>query len=113
MAHANEPLGLPLCISRESHPQRVQAAQLRRSRHHPTGYLLSLHAIARSAPFARPSAKLIFWSPDKPPVQRVDIDVENENAVKQINKAGEISGATAEEGDRVALISDRGFDFVY
>src|SRR5262245_51692038 len=44
MAHANGPLGLPLCISRESHPQR---AQLRRSRHHPSGYLLSLHAIAQ------------------------------------------------------------------
>jgi len=64
-------------------------------------------------PFARSSAKLIFWSPGKPPVQRVEIDVENENPVKQINKVGEISRATAEEGDRVALISDHGFDFVY
>jgi hypothetical protein len=64
-------------------------------------------------PFARSSAKLIFWSPGKPPVQRVEIDVENENPVKQINKAAEISSAAAEEGDRVALIGDHGFDFVY
>jgi hypothetical protein len=64
-------------------------------------------------PFARSSAKLILWSPGKPPVQRVVIDVENENPVKQINKAVEISGAAAEEGDRVALISGHGFDSVY
>jgi hypothetical protein len=33
--------------------------------------------------------------------------------VKQINEAGEISGAAAEEGDCVAVISDHGPDFVY
>lgn len=41
--------------------------------------------------FDRSSAKLIFGSAGKPPFQRVEIDVENENPVKQINKAGEIS----------------------
>jgi hypothetical protein len=46
--------------------------------------------------FACSSAILVFWSPGK-----------------QIGKAGEIPGAAAEEGDRVALISDQGFDFVY
>ena len=48
-------------------------------------------------PFARLSTKLVFWSPGKPPVQRVEIDVEDENLVEQINKAGEIPGAAAEE----------------
>ncbi|MGF6230023.1 hypothetical protein QFZ27_003978 [Inquilinus ginsengisoli] len=50
--------------------------------------------------------------PGKPPVQRVDIDFGNEDPVKQIDKAGKISGAAAEEGNRVALIRDQGFDFV-
>jgi len=63
--------------------------------------------------FDRSSAKLIFGSAGKPPFQRVEIDVENENPIKQINKAGEISGAAAEEGDCVAVISDHGFDFVH
>jgi len=42
-------------------------------------------------PFARSPAKLVFWSAGEPPVQRVAIDVENENAVKQIDEAEEIS----------------------
>jgi hypothetical protein len=63
--------------------------------------------------FARSSAKLIFGSPGKPPVQRIEIDLENEDPVKQINEAGEISRAAAEEGDRVALIGDHRFDFVH
>ena len=46
-------------------------------------------------PFAWSSAKLIFRSPGKPPVQPVEIDIENEDPVKQVNKAGEISGAAA------------------
>ncbi|TDW32427.1 hypothetical protein EV128_107296 [Rhizobium azibense] len=32
-------------------------------------------------PFGRSTAKLASWSPGKPPVQRVEIDVENENPV--------------------------------
>jgi hypothetical protein len=52
-------------------------------------------------------------SAGKPPFQSVEIDVENENPVKQINEAGEISEAAAEEGDCVAVISDHGPDFVY
>lgn len=36
------------------------------------------------------SAKLVFRSPCKPPLQRVQIDIENENPVKQINKVMEI-----------------------
>jgi len=58
------------------------------------------------------SAKLVFRSASKPPLQRVQIDVENENPVKLINKVMEIPGAAAEEGDRVAPIGDQGFDFV-
>ncbi len=42
-------------------------------------------------PFARLCTKLVFWSPGKPPVQRVEIDVENENLVEQINEVVEIS----------------------
>ena len=61
--------------------------------------------------FHHPSRPLSLRA--KPPVQRVEIDVENENPVKQINKVGEISRPAAEEGHRVALISDPGFDFVY
>jgi len=57
-------------------------------------------------------AKLVFRSASKPPVQRVQIDVENENRVKQIYKAMEIPRAAAKEGDRVASISGQRFDFV-
>jgi len=64
-------------------------------------------------PFASSSAPLVFWPPGKALVQRVQIDVENENPVKQVNKAEEIPGAAAEEGDRVASISDQGFDLVH
>ena len=63
-------------------------------------------------PFGWFSAPLVLWSRSKPPIQRVQIDLENENPVKQVNKADEISGAATEKGDRVALISDQGFDFV-
>ena len=50
----------------------------------------------------------------KPPIQCVKVvDLKNKNAVKQVNKAVEISGASAEEGDGGAVISDHGFDFVY
>ena len=41
--------------------------------------------------FTRLSTKLVFWSPGKPPIQRVEIDVENENLVEQINEAVKIS----------------------
>jgi hypothetical protein len=60
-------------------------------------------------PFACSSAILVFWSSGKPLVRRFQIDVGNENPVKRIDKAGEIPGAAAEEGDRVTLISDQGF----
>ncbi|CAA9588359.1 MAG: hypothetical protein AVDCRST_MAG86-4088, partial [uncultured Truepera sp.] len=63
-------------------------------------------------PFGWFSTPLVLGSRSKPPIQRVQISLENENPVKQVDKADEISGATAEEGDRVALISDQGFDFV-
>jgi hypothetical protein len=53
------------------------------------------------------------FQPAEAPVQRVQIDVENEDPVKQINEAWEISRAAAEEGDRVELICDQGSDFVY
>ncbi len=50
----------------------------------------------------------------KPPIQCVKVvDLKNKNAVKQINKAVEISGAAAEERDCDAVISDHGFNFVY
>ncbi|TCM51024.1 hypothetical protein C8J36_11031 [Rhizobium sp. PP-F2F-G48] len=58
------------------------------------------------------SAELVFTSADKPLLQSVQIDVENENPVKLINKLMEIPGAAAEEGDRVAPIGDQGFYFV-
>lgn len=63
-------------------------------------------------PFGRSSAKLVFRPAGKPPVQRVEIDVENENPVEYIDKAGEISRAAAEEGDRIVLFGDHGFDFI-
>lgn len=37
------------------------------------------------------SIKLVFISVGKPTLQRVQIDVENENSVKQVNKMIEIS----------------------
>lgn len=50
----------------------------------------------------------------KPLIQCVKVvDLKNENAVKKINKAVEISAAAAEEGDCDAVIGDHGFDFVY
>ena len=50
----------------------------------------------------------------KPPIQCVKVvDLKNKNAVKQANKAVEISGAAAEEGNGGAVISDHGFNFVY
>ncbi|QSW22813.1 hypothetical protein J0664_18845 [Rhizobium leguminosarum] len=45
-------------------------------------------------------------------IESREIDVENENPVEHIDKAGEISRAAAKEGDGVVVIGDHGFDFV-
>lgn len=63
-------------------------------------------------PFGWFSAPRVLWSRSKPPSQGVQIDLENENPVKQVDKADEISGAAAEEGDWVALVGDQGFDLI-
>src|SRR4051812_1625680 len=48
-----------------------------------------------------------------PPKQEVKIvDLKNENAIKQINKAVEISRAAAEKRECGAVIGDHRFDFV-
>ncbi len=50
----------------------------------------------------------------KPSIQCVNVvDLKNKNTIKQINKVVEISRAAAEKGDRDAVISDHGFDFIY
>ena len=48
-------------------------------------------------PFGRSSAPLGFRSLGKPSGQCVDIDLENKNPIEQIDEAGEIPGAAAEE----------------
>ena len=37
-------------------------------------------------PLDCPSAKLVFWSPGKPPAQRVGIDLEHKDLVEEVKK---------------------------
>ena len=85
-------LDQPLRSSRESRQQRQTAALWRRCSQHSLEYPLSLHAIAQSAP-VRP----VFRQTRLPVLLASrrfsvpEIDVENEDPVKQINKQVEIS----------------------
>lgn len=47
-----------------------------------------------------------------PPVQGFEVDLKDENAVEQMDELGGVSSPAAEEGHRLILVCDEGFDFV-
>src|SRR6476659_2307627 len=59
------------------------------------------------------SAELVFWSLIESPVQRVQIDLQDEDAVEQVLELREVTRAAAEEGDALILVGDQGSDFVH
>jgi len=60
-------------------------------------------------PFRFPPAPLIFRSLVKPPVQGVEVDLEDENAVKQLNEVCKVPRTPAEECYRRIIAGDQGF----
>ena len=61
----------------------------------------------------RSSAPLVVWSALQPPPQGVRVDIEDENAVEEVNEGVEVPGTTAEEGHRLALVRDQSLDLVH